>query len=190
MPLNGTLKSRNIGRGSRIERVPYKTVRNTCVLLETDPETFWQTDHYRNYPAVLARFGTGAEDRIALYIQRYRPVLLEGPTDHLFPGKCNGAKQRAHLAKQISDTIRKRTGLIVNAHLFRHIAAMSYLDANPGAYGVVRLLQGDSTLVESFTGPVERIVTIPPGEYQVYAEMSMNLAVTSSAGLSANVRRP
>jgi len=40
------------------------------MLIETDPETFWQTDHYRNYPAVLARFGTDAGDRIALYIQR------------------------------------------------------------------------------------------------------------------------
>ena len=40
------------------------------VLFETDPDTFWQTDHYRNYPMLLVRFGTGARDRIELYIQR------------------------------------------------------------------------------------------------------------------------
>jgi hypothetical protein len=40
------------------------------MLMETDPDTFWQTDHYRNYPAVLARFGTGADERIRAYIQR------------------------------------------------------------------------------------------------------------------------
>ena len=39
-------------------------------LFETDPETFWQTDHYRNYPMLLVRLGTGARERIELYIQR------------------------------------------------------------------------------------------------------------------------
>jgi len=40
------------------------------LLLETDPETFWQTDHYRNYPMLLVRYGTPARERIELYIQR------------------------------------------------------------------------------------------------------------------------
>ena len=40
------------------------------VLLETDPDTFWQTGHFMNYPAVLARFGTPASERIKLYIAR------------------------------------------------------------------------------------------------------------------------
>jgi hypothetical protein len=40
------------------------------MLIETDPETFWETDHYRNYPAVLVRYGTPARERIELYLQR------------------------------------------------------------------------------------------------------------------------
>jgi hypothetical protein len=40
------------------------------LLFETDPETFWETDHYRNYPMLLVRFGTPARERIELYIQR------------------------------------------------------------------------------------------------------------------------
>lgn len=40
------------------------------ILFETDPETFWQTDHYRNYPMLLVRFGTSARERVELYIQR------------------------------------------------------------------------------------------------------------------------
>jgi hypothetical protein len=40
------------------------------VLLESDPETFWQTGHFLNYPAVLARYGTDAGARIALYLRR------------------------------------------------------------------------------------------------------------------------
>ena len=40
------------------------------ILLESDPETFWQTDHYRNYPMLLVRYGTPARERIELYVQR------------------------------------------------------------------------------------------------------------------------
>ena len=40
------------------------------ILFETDPETFWQTDHYRNYPMLLVRYGTPAHERVELYIQR------------------------------------------------------------------------------------------------------------------------
>lgn len=41
-----------------------------AMLIETDPDTFWQTDHYRNYPSVLARFGTDARERIVTYLGR------------------------------------------------------------------------------------------------------------------------
>ena len=40
------------------------------MLMETDPDTFWETPHYHNYPAVLVRYGTPARARIELYIQR------------------------------------------------------------------------------------------------------------------------
>ena len=40
------------------------------ILFETDPDTFWQTDHYHNYPMLQVRCGTGARERIELYIQR------------------------------------------------------------------------------------------------------------------------
>eukprot|EP01137_Pigoraptor_chileana_P022713 Opistho-2@87922 len=40
------------------------------ILFETDPETFWQTDHFRNYPMLLVRYGEEARERAQLYIQR------------------------------------------------------------------------------------------------------------------------
>ena len=40
------------------------------LLLETDPDTFWVTGHFLTYPAVLARYGTDARDRIERYIGR------------------------------------------------------------------------------------------------------------------------
>lgn len=40
------------------------------VLIETDPASFWETDHYRGWPAVLVRYGTDADARIALLLER------------------------------------------------------------------------------------------------------------------------
>ncbi len=40
------------------------------VLIETDPDTFWETDHYRGWPAVLVRYGSEAGDRIATLLAR------------------------------------------------------------------------------------------------------------------------
>ena len=40
------------------------------LLIETDPATFWETDHYRGWPAVLIRFGSPERERIETVIQR------------------------------------------------------------------------------------------------------------------------
>jgi hypothetical protein len=40
------------------------------LLMETDPETFWETDHYRGYPAVLVRLGSPDRERIENVIRR------------------------------------------------------------------------------------------------------------------------
>ncbi len=40
------------------------------VLMETDPDTFWETPHYRGWPAVLVRFGSPDRERIERVIER------------------------------------------------------------------------------------------------------------------------
>ncbi len=40
------------------------------VLIDTDPATFWETEHYRGWPALLVRYGTDASDRIGLLLKR------------------------------------------------------------------------------------------------------------------------
>ena len=40
------------------------------VLMETDPETFWQTPHYANWPGLLVRYGSADPDRVRLVITR------------------------------------------------------------------------------------------------------------------------
>lgn len=39
-------------------------------LTETDPDTFWESDHYRGWPAVLVRFGSPDRERIEIVIRR------------------------------------------------------------------------------------------------------------------------
>jgi integrase len=46
----------------------------------------------------------------------------------------------------LAKRIRREAGLEMNAHLFRHLAAMVWLDANPGSYEAARRLLGHSEL--------------------------------------------
>ena len=82
-----------------------------------------------------------------LYLKRYRPLLLTGPSQWLFPGAAaDQPKCDTRLGAQISDTIKEQTGLLVHPHLFRQIAAKAYLDAHPGEYGVIRLVEGHKSV--------------------------------------------
>ena len=40
------------------------------LLMETDPDTFWETDHYRGWPGVLVRYGSPDRERIEAVITR------------------------------------------------------------------------------------------------------------------------
>ena len=82
--------------------------------------------------------------------------MAKTPSCFLFPGNKPGChKHPDHFSRQFTKTIRRWTGLDVNPHLMRHLGAKLYLDANPGAYGVVRRVLGHtvmSTTVNNYTG--------------------------------------
>jgi hypothetical protein len=40
------------------------------MLMETDPDTFWQTPHYEGWPALLVRFDSADLDRVLAMIER------------------------------------------------------------------------------------------------------------------------
>jgi hypothetical protein len=40
------------------------------LLMETDPDTFWETDHYRGWPGVLVRYGSPERERVERVITR------------------------------------------------------------------------------------------------------------------------
>jgi integrase len=83
---------------------------------------------------------------IERYLQEFRPRLAPAGSTALFPGRGGGPKVAAGLAEQIFDTIHSYTAMRINPHLFRHIAAKLYLDANPGGYEVVRRVLGQRSI--------------------------------------------
>jgi hypothetical protein len=40
------------------------------ILIETDPDTFWQTPHYEGWPALLVRYDSADPDRVRAMIER------------------------------------------------------------------------------------------------------------------------
>lgn len=40
------------------------------LLMESDPDTFWESAHYRGWPTVLVRYGSAERERIEVVIQR------------------------------------------------------------------------------------------------------------------------
>jgi integrase len=75
------------------------------------------------------------------------PHMCPAGTPWLFPRRDGaGPVLAGQLAARLKQRVRKATGLIVNAHLFRHSAVMNWLDANPGGYEVARRLLGHSDI--------------------------------------------
>jgi integrase len=85
------------------------------------------------------------------YIEVYRPRLVRGPNPWLFPARSGGSKPPGPFGTQLKQAIKRATGLVVHVHLFRHLAAQLILQANPGAYELVRLLLGHKSAVTTTT---------------------------------------
>jgi integrase len=89
-----------------------------------------------------------------IYANKFRSRLVSRPGSWLFPGQ-NGPKDRGGMSKQISEAVRKWTGLTIHTHLFRHLAGFLILRESPGELETVRLLLGDrsiETIVRSYSG--------------------------------------
>jgi integrase len=81
-----------------------------------------------------------------VYLSGCRPLLAGDPDGFLFPARKGGAKTPGTLADQIKRTLRQETGIDLNAHAFRHLAALLFLREYPGEYETTRLLLGQKDL--------------------------------------------
>ncbi len=91
-----------------------------------------------------------------LYMGSYQPTLIgTGSSSLVFPGRDGGPKNQPGLSRQISATIKRETGLVMNPHLFRHLGAHLVLERHPGNYEEVRRVLGHKkidTTIENYAG--------------------------------------
>ena len=105
-----------------------------------------------------AELSDDLSDLVAIYVDRYRPVLLSSTgalTGTLFVGQTGRPKSSRELSKQLAAFVKRELGIIVHAHLFRHLAAFIYLRENPGDYETVRQMLGHkqiATTINSYAG--------------------------------------
>jgi integrase len=103
-------------------------------------------EEVKNLSALAFEVSDHLGELLDTYLARGRPILVEDADGYLFPARKGGAKTPAQLAEQIKHTIVQETGIILNAHAFRHLSAMLFLAANPGEYETVRRFLGHKSL--------------------------------------------
>ena len=96
----------------------------------------------KNHRDLDFKLGKETTRLIEFYLTKCRRLLLKHPTTALFLRKDGAPKGSMMMAHLIVNIVRKRLGLDVNLHLFRHIGAMLFLDQHPGCIEVVRVMLG------------------------------------------------
>lgn len=127
-----------------------KSGRNTHILLHI------AADKTKGRQAIDAIIAPPYSTTINRYITHHRKYLTDELGLWLFPsGSGNGPRRPDHFGQLIKERVFKETGLVMNAHLFRHFSAFVYLEANPGAYEDVRRVVGHAKMdtTTSFYAP-------------------------------------
>jgi integrase len=91
----------------------------------------------KNGAALAFELGEDTAALLERFVEEHRPHLPghEGP--YLFPGRSGGAKSDTAMRQAISGALRKRCGLTMSPHLFRHVVAKLLVEKDPAMYGAV-----------------------------------------------------
>jgi integrase len=112
------------------------------------PDVKNKTDMAFDIPHRIAKMLIEYRDRIAPKIIGHRP-------DRLFVNADGSPKSQATVAWLIRTYARRRGGIVLTSHQFRHLSAKVLLDAEPGSFETVRQLLGHKNLkttVEAYAG--------------------------------------
>jgi integrase len=107
-----------------------------------------KTDLAFDIPPGVAKMLLEYRDRIAPRIVGHRPARLFVNVD----GRPKGERS---IARLIAFYAKRRAGVVLSPHQFRHLSAKVLLDAQPGAFETVRQLLGhknDQTTVNAYAG--------------------------------------
>jgi integrase len=85
-------------------------------------------------------------ERLHIYRNKIAPAVTGRRPDALFLTWKGKPRTQAAIALAIEKTVLKYVGVRLTPHQFRHLAAKIILDANPGAYELVRELMGHKNM--------------------------------------------
>ena len=83
---------------------------------------------------------------LAAYRERYLPLISTEPTSLLFPNLSGCCRDDTAFSTALSAFLRRETGLLMNAHLFRHLAVTLYLRNHPEDLETARRILGHKSL--------------------------------------------
>jgi hypothetical protein len=103
------------------------------------PEVKNKTDMAFDIPRRTAKMLIEYRDRIA-------PKIIGRRPDRLFVNADGSPKSQSTVAWLIKTYARRRAGIVLTSHQFRHLSAKVLLDAEPGSFETIRQLLGHKSL--------------------------------------------
>jgi integrase len=100
----------------------------------------------KNESALEFELPTVLSDRLYAFRNEIAPAVIDRRPDALFVSRKGRPRTLRTVAIAIERSVLRHIGLKLTCHQFRHIAAKIALDANPGAYELVRQLLGHKDL--------------------------------------------
>jgi integrase len=116
-----------------------ESVRATSSLEIPGHEVKNRTDLAFDIPPGLAKMLIEYRDHVAPKIIGHRPTRL-------FVNVDGTPKKQANLSVLIMDYLRRRAGIVLTPHQFRHLAAKVVLEARPGAFEFVKQFLGHTSI--------------------------------------------
>jgi integrase len=85
-------------------------------------------------------------DRLHAYRNEIAPAVIGKRPDAVFVTRAGKPRTQQAVTTTIVKAVHRHLGVKLTPHQFRHLAAKIILDANPGAYELVRQLLGHKNL--------------------------------------------
>jgi integrase len=129
-------------------------------------------DETKNDVPLNFEIPTPLADRLLVYRNEIAPAVIGRRPDAVFITRTGTPRSRATVSLAIQKAILRHLGVKLVPHQFRHLAAKIALDANPGAYELVRQLLGHTSL-RTTTSFYAGLDTVRAG--RAHAELVMKL---------------
>ena len=110
---------------------------------------------------------------LAAYRKRYLPLISAEPTSMLFPNLSGRRRDETAFSTALGAFVKRETGLVINPHLFRHLAVTLYLQQAPDDVETARRLLGHKSIVTTLS---------------FYADIKNDAAFRRYDGVIANLR--